>query len=291
VSVSINQYQNYMSAMNKKYFILQSVCIPVAGAKNKVICDLQRNRIYKIGNSIFELFENKNYVNLESEVYSSPDNKELINALIALEEMELGIFSDTYDVFPKLNDVFKYPGEISNAIIINGKQIENKYSMIVSELNLLGVGGLELRFYDRVEPKLLFSILDVFDRSTIRSISLILQPIASNYLTLLINKYQRISSIHIHNWNNEYVLESFIPENTNLQISKQNSQISDNSCCGTVNLAYFNSNIKFYTQSLKFNNCLNKKVTIMGNGDIKNCPSTHDVFGNVLRNDLICLLF
>jgi len=134
VSVSINQYQNYMSAMNKKYFILHSVCIPVAGAKNKVICDLQRNRIYKIGNSIFELFENKNYVNLESEVYSSPDNKELINALIALEEMELGIFSDTYDVFPKLNDVFKYPGEISNAIIINGKQIENKYSMIVSEL-------------------------------------------------------------------------------------------------------------------------------------------------------------
>jgi SPASM domain peptide maturase of grasp-with-spasm system len=51
--------------------------------------------------------------------------------------------------------------------------------------------------------------------------------------------------------------------------------------CGVVDPKQFTSNIRTFSESLTHNTCLNQKVSILENGDIKNCPSTPEVIGNI----------
>lgn len=41
-----------------------------------------------------------------------------------------------------------------------------------------------------------------------------------------------------------------------------------------------------YTESVNHNSCLNGKISVDSNGNIKNCPSTSELFGNIKSNTL-----
>jgi SPASM domain peptide maturase of grasp-with-spasm system len=51
--------------------------------------------------------------------------------------------------------------------------------------------------------------------------------------------------------------------------------------CGIINKEYFYSNIKLFSESQHHNTCLNKKIAIDKDGNIKNCPSMAESFGNI----------
>ncbi len=51
--------------------------------------------------------------------------------------------------------------------------------------------------------------------------------------------------------------------------------------CGNILSDYFASNIKHYTEAQKNNTCLNRKIAIDIEGNIKNCPSMKESFGNI----------
>ena len=53
------------------------------------------------------------------------------------------------------------------------------------------------------------------------------------------------------------------------------------SSCGTVDLKYFNTNLPKVLESLNHNSCLNKKIAIDKDGNIKNCPAMLHSFGNI----------
>jgi SPASM domain peptide maturase of grasp-with-spasm system len=63
-------------------------------------------------------------------------------------------------------------------------------------------------------------------------------------------------------------------------ISTQES-INSSASCGVVHPAYFTMNIPHYTESLAHNTCLNRKISIDIEGNIKNCPSMKESFGNI----------
>lgn len=44
--------------------------------------------------------------------------------------------------------------------------------------------------------------------------------------------------------------------------------------------------MSLYNESLKYNNCLHKKLSIDQFGNIKNCPSCEKVFGNIYSSKL-----
>lgn len=50
--------------------------------------------------------------------------------------------------------------------------------------------------------------------------------------------------------------------------------------CGKI-FGFFTPNMSTYSESLSFNSCLNKKISIDEDGWIKNCPSMKDKFGNI----------
>lgn len=56
--------------------------------------------------------------------------------------------------------------------------------------------------------------------------------------------------------------------------------------CGIISSKYFYANVKLFTESQQHNTCLNKKVSIDKNGNIKNCPSMPKSFGNITNTTL-----
>ncbi|WP_414647134.1 grasp-with-spasm system SPASM domain peptide maturase [Chitinophaga sp.] len=58
-------------------------------------------------------------------------------------------------------------------------------------------------------------------------------------------------------------------------------QIHGPSDCGVVSSKSFSCNMNMYMESLQYNSCLNRKLSIDTNGDIKNCPSMTKKFGNI----------
>ena len=51
--------------------------------------------------------------------------------------------------------------------------------------------------------------------------------------------------------------------------------------CGEINKEYFSCNNINYQEANKFNSCLHKKIAIDKDGNIKNCPSMPQSFGNI----------
>ena len=61
----------------------------------------------------------------------------------------------------------------------------------------------------------------------------------------------------------------------------------DSTKCGQICPLSFTINVENFTESINFNNCLNKKVAIDKDGNIKNCGSQEESFGNVNEISLL----
>ncbi|MFM2393433.1 MAG: hypothetical protein RLZZ546_1415 [Bacteroidota bacterium] len=51
--------------------------------------------------------------------------------------------------------------------------------------------------------------------------------------------------------------------------------------CGFINNSILINNSSFYSESLHHNSCLNRKISIDAEGNIKNCPSMKESYGNI----------
>ena len=56
--------------------------------------------------------------------------------------------------------------------------------------------------------------------------------------------------------------------------------------CGKTDSSYFSINVQFFSEAQSYNSCLNKKISIDTEGNIKNCPSMKEHFGNTKTTSL-----
>ncbi|RYE54501.1 MAG: grasp-with-spasm system SPASM domain peptide maturase [Sphingobacteriales bacterium] len=75
------------------------------------------------------------------------------------------------------------------------------------------------------------------------------------------------------------ILEDYVNNHGLIAVSKE--VLLSEKCCGIVDPDFFQSNIPHYTESLSHNTCLNRKISIDIEGNIRNCPSMLKSFGNV----------
>ena len=191
---------------------------------------------------------------------------------------DLGHIVDNIERFPKLNYQWMSPEKISNAIICLSDKSKYNISNLYKSLTFLGCKYIEFRI----------DSFDVFlDKKDDLVNNLELTPFRNLDLYLLYNKKlndfnwkkylkknSRIGRIIIHS----------VPENTKQVEFNSVFYVSEkltNLSCGKIGKNNFTSNINLFMESQFHNSCLNKKVTIDENGDIKNCPSMHQNFGNI----------
>lgn len=277
---------------NKSYFILFASCIPVKGHSRSLICDLQRYDFEFIPNALYELITTyKNYTLEEILEIFNDDFKTIHSYYDYLINKEFGFWGDKNDIekFPSIDLVWESSSLITNLIIDVNKESDHDYHKISKDITIIGCKALEIRFFYKVDPSYLRSILMNFKDSRLLSISLVIVNSKSFSLATIENicdNFPLIKNITISKSNSTE--RKFI--SNSVVIDYVDRVVDSNSCCGTISPKNFRVNIEFFTESYSYNSCLNKKLGIDEYGNVKNCPSSSNIIGNLSQNSIIKLL-
>ena len=265
-------------------FKLYANCIPVKGAKRSTICDLQKKEIFFIPNELFEILSINNKSIDEVKLRFQNQYDDIIDEYFDyLVKNDLGFYTETPELFPKLSMKWNYPFEISNAIIDRDTSSTYDIYSILKQLDYLNCKHIQIRFYESTSKSYISNILTFLNKlnSIIISVDFIIpDSIEFNQVALhdLLNEDPRINSFSIFNSDCDKVVPPVRHKSGFIIYSK--AKINRTSC-GIINPQYFIVNMKSFTESVSKNSCLNGKISIDVNGDIKNCPSMTTSYGNV----------
>ncbi|WHF51913.1 grasp-with-spasm system SPASM domain peptide maturase [Chryseobacterium gotjawalense] len=271
------------------FLYLYSCCIPIKGVKQSIICDIQRRNWEPIPNSLFDILINldkeRNLTKLKGN-YTDESEIEIFNSYIDfLVEHEFIFMDDSlHKRFPLLDISFDTPSVITNSVIeVNNVTVIRHLIEKIDELDNLRCESVELRFHNDSFEKRFDDILSLFNNTGIRSLRLILNNFnfSDDFFSILAVKYKRIRDVYICGLDdlNNINCQSFpVISLSSNYLSKEN--------CGHISEFNFSTDIRCFTESNFHNSCLHKKIAIDIDGNIKNCPSMSQSFGNIKNTTL-----
>ncbi|MEZ7509939.1 grasp-with-spasm system SPASM domain peptide maturase [Cloacibacterium sp. Arc13] len=270
--------------ISNKYIYLYGNCTVVKGFSQSIICDLQRRNYEIIPNSLYEIIINLNeernlstlrdkFIN-ESEIFDS-----YIEFLV--ENDFIYIDNELHDRFKEIDfSKFDIPFIISNAVIdFSGKYEKEYLKKVVIELDELRCEAVEFRIFNEISEVDFKKILDYFDLTGIRCINLVVKYsryMEESFFEWIENNCKRVREITLFNYPKNLKIRKLLFPIYFLDLENFNE-----TCCGFVSPKTFSVNIQSFTESLKFNSCLYKKIGIDQYGNIKNCPSMENSYGNI----------
>lgn len=153
--------------------------------------------------------------------------------------------------------------------------------VLLQQICDLRIKYLQIRFSELELNDMIKAIrkLSLLNDSSINELSLV-----ANYdlqlVTFIKANYYSISNKFLH-----FILHSSDEQDSqtleHVQLSIIKNKITIPLSCGLINLKNINLNRNFYLEAKQHNTCLNKKVSIDVKGNIKNCPSMFQSFGNI----------
>ncbi len=262
----------------QKIYIPFACCFIVTGKTNLIIVDTQRNQILSLPKELEIVIKNKKLVPLTSYLtYScTEDNEKIISLFSFLLKNELIFNTDNFRRFPPIRNIWDRPSVITNAIIdVDYNSITN-IEKIINGLNGLLCNYLELRIYKEISLIKLEEFIRFFEYSTIKSIYIRINKtiFTIDELIKIYSFNQRISYLVMYS--KEYENQNI--KGYNIFLSNQTYSLTQ---CGKIDSKYFSPNLETYMESQFHNSCLNRKISIDADGNIKNCPSMPESFGNI----------
>jgi SPASM domain peptide maturase of grasp-with-spasm system len=231
----------------------------------------------------------KNYSIDEIKQNFDEENIEIIDSYFKfLIDKEFGFWCDKHELekFPEMNIHWESPRKIENLIIDIDQHSNHNFEKISIELEALGCKVIEFRFFNEVSLQEINSILEYFKKSRVRIFYLVIPfhtEFSKKNLENLCFSHQRINHIVI---SSSKVNKIYEMNNLFSHVEFIKDKIDSNLCCGKIDPKYFRVNIELFTESNIFNSCLNKKMGIDVNGEVKNCPSMQKSYGNVNIDNL-----
>jgi SPASM domain peptide maturase of grasp-with-spasm system len=276
--------------MSKNYFNLFSCCIPVKGAKRAVICDLQRDQVYSVPASLYEILihfvmKGKSMITIKS-FWNNENDNVIDDYFDYLEKFECGFFSEECQNLPQIDtNSFFEPKPITNAIVDISAASHHDLRKIINELSELKCEALELRFYKTIDIIECERTLEIMSTSTLRCVEVLLSFHESFSIENIIElraKYARLRKITLYNSAINKILD-----HDALHVIYTKLDIHNEQFCGVVSPWYFISKTENFVEAKNFNSCLNRKIAIDKCGNIKNCPSMNVSYGNAQDTSLI----
>jgi SPASM domain peptide maturase of grasp-with-spasm system len=269
---------------SNQYLTLYASCVPVNGNQRSIICDLQNNEYHLIPNILYDIitdFKGKT-INEIYNFFPKKNHNILSEYFSFLLSKNLAFQTHEPNLFPEIEKTFHFPSVISNSIIDIGESTSlDHLGKFINELSDLGCRALEIRFFSTRPKNEIEFVLDKTINTSLRNVEILIPDDKSynkNWLNKLFSRNQRLSTINIHS--SDINKLSFDEENQRL-INYITTQIDSSQCCGVVNNSLFTVNIPHFMESLNFNTCLNRKVSLDEYGIIKNCPSSTIEFGHI----------
>lgn len=272
--------------MKKNYFKLFANCIPVKGASRSIICDLQRNDYQLIPNSLYQLLNRFPHFTFEQLIaqYGEAERETLQEYVDFLEMHEFGMWTDEPASFPPLDLAWFSTSKITNSIIDWNATSIFDFKVIFDQLNALDCLHLQLRFFDLIDLERFNEILTLLNRSNITSVEIFLPfdpKITKHDYRVLLRRFPRITLFTVYSAPES--LHFNAPEDyvDLIALNYITQTITDETHCGVVHSGYFSTAIDHFKEAQQHNTCLNRKISIDKKGEICNCPSMTQKFGNV----------
>lgn len=274
--------------LETRYFKLYANCLLVKGASKSSICDLQRHTIHLIPNDLYELlsiYQHKSIAQIKK-IYGKENSQAIDKYFEFLDKNELVFFCNKEDLvsFPSMDITYYEPSIITNAILDFNSETNYDYKSVFVQLSELGCKAIQMRFFEKIAASALPSILEALKGLRINCVELYIKfdnELEDGFFSSLIQDHLRITQLIIHS----APLNKVQPHHL-LDIYYTTEEIQDNTHCGVISSAHFSINIKTFTEAQQHNSCLNRKISIDVNGDIKNCPSSPQSFGNIAEVSL-----
>lgn len=271
-------------------FKLFACCIPVKGASRSIICDVQRCKIKLIPDVIYQVLMNIEGATREEigAAYNGNDDIDVIEWIDFFVENDFAFWCDNPADFPKIDMIWESPSKITNGIIDSNRLSKHDYKVIFEQYEELGCKHLQLRFFDEESIDYLFETLRLLDNSSINSVELILKfspNISHDDLLRLCREFARISNLMIHS-SPKFERATEVSEISPFTLTYFIDMLDSNVHCGNISLEYFVLDQDHFIEANSFNSCLNKKISIDVNGNIKNCPSLTKTYGNIKNDSL-----
>jgi len=265
----------------RPYFFIPSGYI-TEGKINFLIFDSERKQNFVLPNKYLALIKNIANLSLpEALSKCNLDKEDFVKVVSFLIENDLIYFSDMVGFYKSIGNDFDYPAEITNAIIDIGDQnvFSREYIDNLVEINCL---HLQIRYLRKVELVELEELVALLESCFLESVELGLADcslIKEKDLVRIFNSKVYIEAVFCYNSNSNRL--SSLLKNGSTQILYYTMQRLTIKSCGVVSSNYFTPTVKAFSESTLFNSCLNRKVSIDEEGNIKNCPSMKESYGNI----------
>lgn len=265
-----------------EYFNLFSNVLIVKGKTRIILADLQRCTSELLPLEFYEIINELKSISIGN-LMNSYDEKsqEFINQYIKfLIENEYGFITQNNldENFPPISYEFRDPSIVSNMVI----EVEDFsiLDVIKNSIENLAIKHLVIYSNRHLYKTDFMKIENIFSKSILLGIE-IFSPyhdiIDSNFVQELHSETTRIYNLIFYNCKrspfkvkDEFrFIVNFVKEDIKM------------TSCGKVDLKYFNTNLPKVLEAINHNSCLHKKIGIDINGNIKNCPSMPQSFGNI----------
>ncbi|PIF44484.1 SPASM domain peptide maturase of grasp-with-spasm system [Chryseobacterium sp. 52] len=259
------------------------------GATNSIILDTSTGFLQLIPIAFFDLLSNEhqNYSVLKKQLdkESLEALEEYLNFII---DNKLGIILSSkkeLSTFKSVSEFKETPSYVDYLILdVNNSDVLN--DVLIQQICDLRIKYLQIRFSELELNDIIniISKLNLLNDSSINEVSLV-----ANYdlqlVTFIKENHYSISNKFLH-----FILHSSDEQDSqtleHVQLSIIKNKINIPLSCGLIDLKNINLNRNFYLEAKQHNSCLNKKISIDVKGNIKNCPSMPQSFGNIKNTAL-----
>ncbi len=276
----------------EKHVFLFTDCVPVEGYTASAIYDLTRGRISTFPSEYFPLFKlfRTHRLGQILDTFSEDDRANLHDFFGFLLSNEYVAFVDDLAPFPEIPSTWDAPCSIENAIIDVNTQ-RHDYRKIVSELDALGCMHLQIRSYSRV-----FSVSDLVDLArlcrgtSIQTLQAFIPHDPTNsdddYVSVVTSN-RILAGLVLHSASQDrrirvdYGAQGTSAELVAVEIELTTKKLESCLDCGCITKKQLlRPSTPTFNELHHFNGCLNRKVSIDENGQVRNCPAMGTSFGH-----------
>ena len=272
---------------SKKFLKLYASCIPVKGARRTAIVDTQRHAYYFAPNDVHALLGATHCIEIAAALRAYPTQHALVQQYLDyLLHHELGFLTDEPERFPIVDLAYRTPEAITNAMVDVDAASDFDFAQLATQLDALKCKALQVRFnYPRTCAELTL-LLAAFGQSVLRGIEVYV-PHDGTYdaesLAQLAREVPRLNVLHLHGAESNKI-DWY--RRLDLRVVYVQESLHFPSCCGVVQPSYFTHNLGHVAEATNYNSCLNRKIALDARGNIKNCPSMPQAYGNIKANTL-----